>query len=817
MIMEDISSYRFDEFTLQGAEHRLLKGEKEIYIRPKTLELLLYLVKRSGHVVTKDELLDKIWKGTIVLESSLSQCIKEIRKILGDDPANPRYLKTVHRVGFIFIGDVEKVIPPSQENIDTDNHKLIDNHKNNIPASNKAQPEKQDFIKPLYSNRKIIYALILPAAIILILWIILFNQKVLSFSERNWVLITDFDNRTKEEDLELALQTALEWELSRSVYINVVPKGRTTDVLDLMKLSPETKINEEVGREICLRDGNIQAMLNGSIQEIGGLYDITVKIIDPKNGITFFNFNEQANKKKEILPAIRKIALNVRESLGESLPLISKTELNLEKVTTPSLNSLKYYSKGLVFQNLFKWEKAQLLFELAIKEDSSFAMSYVELGFDYLWLGQLEKSRKSFETASKLIDEVTEREKYFILGSYYAYGLGNFSEAIPYYELLVNSYPDDYWGHENLSQSYRWVGDAVNYKKQKLECFRIRPNYAINHSDLGVFALFSEGDIKKANKQFSIALKLNPDLPMGLVQLSQFFKYWMDDDIINADTELQRFFSTRMNKLFPYFQISARWWIARYYLFTGKVKNAISILNESIALSQKTNNSNLLAWSRLELGLTYLELGYDEKFEEIINKVISESVGMARIEAIGWLAVYEVQIGKSEEANKLRRKLQNENRQMPVDIIHPPLKNDLEKTKKAFQILLEGEIALSEVDTDYAIKQFKKVIELVPNTQFEALTALKPRLRIYALNSLASIYEKQLKLDDALDNYTSIHNNKVLNITQPAVSIIWTESLLAIIKLLERKGETEKADQYKRQYSFIRSDYEIDDIKTKYR
>ncbi len=72
MNMKDIRTYRFDEYTLQGAEHRLLKGEKEIYIRPKTLELLLYLVKRSGHVVTKDELLDKIWRETIVLESSLS-------------------------------------------------------------------------------------------------------------------------------------------------------------------------------------------------------------------------------------------------------------------------------------------------------------------------------------------------------------------------------------------------------------------------------------------------------------------------------------------------------------------------------------------------------------------------------------------------------------------------------------------------------------------------------------------------------------------------------------------------------------------------
>jgi len=57
----------------------------------------------------------------------------------------------------------------------------------------------------------------------------------------------------------------------------------------------------------------------------------------------------------------------------------------------------------------------------------------------------------------------------------------------------------------------------------------------------------------------------------------------------------------------------------------------------------------------------------------------------------------------------------------------------------------------------------------------------------------------------------------VLNITQQAVSTIWTESLLSMINLLEQKGEIEKADQYKKQYSFIHSDYDFDDIKTKYR
>lgn len=101
------ATYRFGDFALDAADHRLTKRCTEIRLRPKTFETLLFLVRRHGHAVPKDQLLDVIWAHTHVSEAVLTHCIAEVRQALGDNPRAPRYLKTLPKVGYKFIADVE--------------------------------------------------------------------------------------------------------------------------------------------------------------------------------------------------------------------------------------------------------------------------------------------------------------------------------------------------------------------------------------------------------------------------------------------------------------------------------------------------------------------------------------------------------------------------------------------------------------------------------------------------------------------------------------------------------------------------------------
>jgi DNA-binding winged helix-turn-helix (wHTH) protein len=100
--------YRFDLHTEQ-----LWRGQHAIKLTPKALVLLRTLVERAGKLVTKEELLQAGWAQTVVSDDALTACIQELRRALGDDARQPRYIETVHRRGFRFIGKVVSCEPPA--------------------------------------------------------------------------------------------------------------------------------------------------------------------------------------------------------------------------------------------------------------------------------------------------------------------------------------------------------------------------------------------------------------------------------------------------------------------------------------------------------------------------------------------------------------------------------------------------------------------------------------------------------------------------------------------------------------------------------
>ncbi|PYS51162.1 MAG: hypothetical protein DMF68_05190 [Acidobacteria bacterium] len=100
--------FEFGPFSLNVRERLLLRGEESISLSPKVFDTLVVLVENAGHVLTKDELLNKLWPDSFVEESSLTQNISMLRKALGEDTTNPRYIETIPKRGYRFIADVKK-------------------------------------------------------------------------------------------------------------------------------------------------------------------------------------------------------------------------------------------------------------------------------------------------------------------------------------------------------------------------------------------------------------------------------------------------------------------------------------------------------------------------------------------------------------------------------------------------------------------------------------------------------------------------------------------------------------------------------------
>lgn len=99
---------RFGEFVLDPGTRQLRRGEEERHLGPKAFELLELLLHRRPNVVSKEALRDRLWPGTFVSGSTLATVVGEIRAALDDDPASPRFLRTVHGVGYAFSGEARE-------------------------------------------------------------------------------------------------------------------------------------------------------------------------------------------------------------------------------------------------------------------------------------------------------------------------------------------------------------------------------------------------------------------------------------------------------------------------------------------------------------------------------------------------------------------------------------------------------------------------------------------------------------------------------------------------------------------------------------
>ena len=104
---------RFAEFTLDSDTRQLLGRDRdEIRLSPKAFDLLRVLLDRRPAVVDKSELHTQIWPGTFVVDANLNVLIAEIRRALGDNPRQSRFIRTVHGVGYAFSGEAAELDRP---------------------------------------------------------------------------------------------------------------------------------------------------------------------------------------------------------------------------------------------------------------------------------------------------------------------------------------------------------------------------------------------------------------------------------------------------------------------------------------------------------------------------------------------------------------------------------------------------------------------------------------------------------------------------------------------------------------------------------
>ena len=101
--------YRFAEFEIDVSQQELRRLGEPVHIEPQVFDLIVHLVRNRDRIVSKDELIETIWNGRIISEAALSSRINGARRALGDTGADQAFIRTLHKRGFRFVGDVQTV------------------------------------------------------------------------------------------------------------------------------------------------------------------------------------------------------------------------------------------------------------------------------------------------------------------------------------------------------------------------------------------------------------------------------------------------------------------------------------------------------------------------------------------------------------------------------------------------------------------------------------------------------------------------------------------------------------------------------------
>jgi DNA-binding winged helix-turn-helix (wHTH) protein/tetratricopeptide (TPR) repeat protein len=442
------------EFNLETGELR--KYGTRIRLQEQPARILRILLSRTGELVTREELQRELWPSGVFTDydHGLHRTVNKIRATLGDTASTPRFVQTDARRGYRFIAPVQMIVGPELGDF-TKATSEGSASSLELPSSPAHPCSDLDVVPPNAKfdwRRSGIRLGVVAAALVMLVPTldVSFSRRQPIFSgsrPREFVLVSQFENHTGESLLDGTIDFTLARELAESEFMNVVPPQRVRDALTLMKRPVDTLLSAELAREICLRDPGIRAYITGRVDKIGSSYVLSANLVDPATGATMRSWTEQASASPQLLPAVHRLSDEMRRQLGETLTHENIREGSLQKVTTPSLEALKLYSDAIrrAEDGTFDGDANRLIEPLtkAVEFDPSFASAEIQLATALARAGHDAQATEHFEAAMRLADGVTDRERWFIQGSYYYFHHPDPEKAIVAYEELLHHYPDD--------------------------------------------------------------------------------------------------------------------------------------------------------------------------------------------------------------------------------------------------------------------------------------------------------------------------------------------------------------------------------------
>ncbi len=359
-----------------------------------------------------------------------------------------------------------------------------------------------------------------------VVFFLFFSGRSAPFQERDWVVIGDVVNHTKDPIFDKSLNTALEIGIDQSRYINVVSRKRIQETLKRIKQDDGAFIDEELCRELAIREG-AKVYIIPEISEVGLRYILSGRLKETVNGSVIRSEMLYINDQSEIIQNLGKLCKRMRRHLGESRYKISGQNKPLAKVTTSSIEALKQFTLGIEYHTDLRFDMAVTHYENAIRIDSNFTSAKASLGNLLYERFDREKGKMWLDEAIQSVDNLTDQEKYGILAFYAANVEKDLERSIEYTRVVIDLYPDKAIAYNNLGWYYQNLGRYEEAVHEYKRAIRLNPYAMITYGGLLWVYLEKIGNIDSSFYWAEEMIKYGPDNPWGYFYLGSAY-IWKD-------------------------------------------------------------------------------------------------------------------------------------------------------------------------------------------------------------------------------------------------------------------------------------------------
>jgi DNA-binding winged helix-turn-helix (wHTH) protein/tetratricopeptide (TPR) repeat protein len=472
---------RFDTYVLDLRAGELYKSGRKIKLQEQPFQILAMLLEQPGQVVTREQLRERLWpEDTFVdFDHSLNTAVKKLRQALNDEAGKPRFIETLPKRGYRYVGPRIESGPAAEESRSDESGSIVDEDG----GKSEATSTRTAAVVPSAGIR-LKYAV--PAAILLIVlgvtaYLALHRRSPLT--EKDTIVISDFSNSTGDPVFDDTLKQGLAVQLAQSPFLAILSDEKVHNTLKLMGRPPDERLTPTVTRDLCQRTASA-AVIEGSIARLEDAYVVGLNAVDCRTGDTLAREQIISDDKRHVLAALGKAAQELRGKLGESFSSIQKYDTPIEQATTPSLEALQAFTLAMKTARESGEVKSIPYFTRAIELDPNFALAHARLGAVYIGLGEPGQSAENIQKAYGLKERVSDPERFNITALYHTAISGDLEKANQTCELWARAYPRDEIPHLLTGLNYEYLGRYEEAISEDLKAIQLTPDYAVTYSNL---------------------------------------------------------------------------------------------------------------------------------------------------------------------------------------------------------------------------------------------------------------------------------------------------------------------------------------------